>query len=106
MDYTVFKKEFVERFAAKGSDYRDKSKIPFQEANEMVDKMLLTIQKIVANGESLTLPGFGTFNVEERAATRIRNINTGAINEMPAHNVLKFHPTEKMKQIVVNGVVR
>lgn len=106
MDYTVFKKEFVERFAAKGSQHRGKGKLALAEADELVDNMVEVIKEIAAAGDSLTLGGLGTFTVKERAASRTRNIGTGELNDMPAHKVLKFKPSAKMRQVVMDGVVR
>jgi DNA-binding protein HU-beta len=50
--------------------------------------------------ESLTLPGFGTFEVHERAARTGRNPQTGAELKIPASAVAAFKPSAASKSAV------
>jgi DNA-binding protein HU-beta len=47
-------------------------------------------------GERVTLAGFGSFRVVERAEQRGRNPQTGQAITIPAHNVVKFRPGKKL----------
>ncbi|NNF96575.1 MAG: HU family DNA-binding protein, partial [Halobacteria archaeon] len=46
-------------------------------ASRAVDTMLDSISKSLANGDQVTLVGFGTFSVKDRAARTGRNPRTG-----------------------------
>lgn len=52
------------------------------------------------NGERVTLIGFGTFSVSERAARTGRNPQTGKAIEIPAKTVVKFKPGKKLADAV------
>jgi len=64
--------------------------------NALVEIISDTLQK----GESLTLPGFGTFEVHERAARTGRNPQTGAELKIPASTVAAFKPSAAPKPAV------
>jgi DNA-binding protein HU-beta len=57
-------------------------------------KVVQSIQKSIAaalqEGENVTLIGFGTFSVKERAARTGRNPQTGEEIQIPAKKVVKF----------------
>ena len=55
-----------------------------------------TLQK----GDNLTLVGFGTFKVAERAARSGRNPSTGAEIKIPARKVPKFVVGKKLKDSI------
>lgn len=48
------------------------------------------VKDVLKSGESLTLPGFGTFTVVERAARKGRNPQTGDSLTIAARKVVKF----------------
>ena len=48
------------------------------------------VTSTLAKGDKLTLVGFGTFSVTNRAARKGRNPQTGAEINIPAKNVVKF----------------
>ena len=52
------------------------------------------------NGERVTLIGFGTFSVSERAARTGRNPQTGKAIKIPAKTVVKFKPGKKLSDAV------
>ena len=54
------------------------------------------------NGDSVSLIGFGTFYVGERAARTGKNPSTGAALEIPASTVPKFTAGKGLKD-AVNG---
>ncbi|WP_298133863.1 HU family DNA-binding protein [Micropruina sp.] len=55
-----------------------------RDADQAVTATLEAIVATVAAGESVTLPGFGTFEQRARAARTGRNPQTGAAMEIPA----------------------
>ena len=54
--------------------------------------LLEAIAARLADGESVTMPGFGTFEVRERAALTGRNPRTGEAPEIAASRVAAFKP--------------
>ncbi len=57
---------------------------------EAVDGVLETIAARLAAGESVTIPGFGTFEVRERSARTGRNPRTGEVLDIAASRVAAF----------------
>ena len=60
--------------------------------NTFLARMVNAMKK----GDRVTLVGFGSFRVVERAAQKGRNPQTGKSLEIPAHNVVKFKPGRKL----------
>lgn len=54
----------------------------------------------IANGGKVSLVGFGTFEVSERAAREGRNPQTGAVVQIPATKAPKFKAGKALKDIV------
>ena len=61
---------------------------------------LETVTDSLQNGERVTLIGFGTFSVSERAARTGRNPQTGKAIKIPAKTVVKFKPGKKLADAV------
>jgi DNA-binding protein HU-beta len=57
---------------------------------EVLDATLNTIEKQVKKGESVTIPGFGTFSRRARAARTARNPRTGEPIKIKATKVPAF----------------
>lgn len=66
----------------------------------MLDAVLNTISEVLANGDSVRLPGFGSFEVSHRAETKGRNPSTGAEITIAARNVPKFSAGKNLKEAV------
>jgi DNA-binding protein HU-beta len=62
-----------------------------------VDAILDAITTAVANGEKVTLPGFGIWERVQRPARDARNPATGGVVHVPATNVPKFRAAEGFK---------
>jgi len=56
--------------------------------NKVLENMVIAMEK----GERVTIAGFGSFRVVERAEQKGRNPQTGQAIVIPAHNVVKFRP--------------
>lgn len=71
-------------------------------ASDAVDAVLSSIQKSLVNGEKVTLPGFGTFEVRSRAARTGRNPQTGETIQVQASKAPAFKAGAGLKN-AVNG---
>jgi DNA-binding protein HU-beta len=61
-----------------------KAKVSQKEAGECLNATIEAISSALAKGDKITLVGFGTFQVRERAAREGRNPRTGAVLKIPA----------------------
>ncbi|WP_368223531.1 HU family DNA-binding protein [Bacillus velezensis] len=71
-----------------------------KEATPKVEAVFNVIVETLAKGESIKIPGVGTFEVRERAARKGRNIQTGEEIEIPASKAVKFKPAKALKDSV------
>jgi len=78
----------------------EKSGLSKKAAGEAVEAVLNTIAEALAAGEKVTLVGFGTFEVRERAARRGVNPATGAPIDIPATVVPAFKAGKNLKEVV------
>lgn len=69
-------------------------------ATRAVDTMLDSITKSLAGGDPVTLVGFGTFSVKDRAARTGRNPRTGEPIDIPAAKVPGFKAGKALKDAV------
>ena len=69
-------------------------------ADRAVNALIEIISDTLKKGDSLTLPGFGTFEVRERAARKGRNPQTGEEIEISASKVPAFKPGKALKDAV------
>jgi len=70
------------------------------EATRAVDAVVATITKALKKGESVTLVGFGTFDVRARGARTGRNPRTGEEIKIAASNNPAFKPGKALKDAV------
>ena len=74
--------------------------IPKASAAKAVDAVIESIKNTLAEGEAVTLVGFGTFTVRERAARVGRNPRTGDPIDIKAAKVPVFKPGKALKDAV------
>jgi DNA-binding protein HU-beta len=84
------KTEFVEMVA-------DAAQLNRAEAGRAVEAVLSAITKALKKGETLTLVGFGTFTVRDRAAREARNPRTGETIQVAAAKTPAFKPGKALK---------
>ena len=77
------KSELADRLGAKAG-------VSKASAADSIDAMLSTISEALARGESVSIAGFGTFSVRERAAREGRNPRTGEPIAIAASKVASF----------------
>jgi len=69
-------------------------------AGKALDAMLDAIKDALVQGDSVTLVGFGTFKVSDRAARIGRNPQTGKELAIPASKSVKFSVGKILKDAV------
>ena len=73
------------------------------QAHSAVDAVLSAIAEALARGESVVLPGFGTFTTKMRAARQGRNPHTGESIAIAASKVPSFKPGKTLRDAVRAG---
>jgi DNA-binding protein HU-beta len=70
------------------------------EAEKFMNAYTEAIKEALLDEEEVKLIGFGTFSVQEKAATTARNPrNPGETIEVPAKKVVKFKLSKKLKEL-------
>jgi DNA-binding protein HU-beta len=69
-------------------------------AEQVVVSIFGAITDAMAAGDKVTLVGFGTFSVSERAAREGRNPQSGQTMSIPAKKVVKFKAGAKLTDSV------
>ena len=87
------KAELIDAVAEKG----DISKV---DARKAVDAALEVFTEAMAKGDSVTLVGFGTFSVKERAARTGKNPQTGEPIAIDAAKVPTFKAGKNLKDAI------
>ncbi len=87
------KSELIDAIAASAD-------IPKAAAARALDAMVDTVTDSLKKGESVSLVGFGTFQVKERAARTGRNPQTGEPIEISAAKVPSFKAGKALKDSV------
>jgi DNA-binding protein HU-beta len=89
----VNKSELIEAIAASAD-------IPKATAGRALDAVIESVTKTLAAGDSVTLVGFGTFAVKERAARTGRNPQTGKAINIAAAKIPGFKAGKALKDAV------
>jgi len=71
-----------------------------KDAQAVVERVLSSITKALASGDSVSLVGFGTFKVAARKARKGRNPQTGQEITIAASKVPKFVAGKALKEAV------
>lgn len=87
------KSEFIQAMA-------EKSGLTVKDATTALNATLEVIQESLQKGESVSLVGFGTFEVKERAARTGRNPQTKQPIEIPASKAPSFKAGKPLKEAV------
>ena len=78
----------------------EKSGLNQKDAGKALDGLTQAISDALANGEDVTLVGFGTFKVTERKAKKGRNPATGEAIQIPAKKAPIFKAGKAFKDAV------
>lgn len=71
--------------------------MPQEAAHRAVNATIDTITEAIGKGDSVVLPGFGTFSRKHREARQCRNPRTGEMVETPEKYIPSFKPGKKLK---------
>lgn len=66
----------------------------------VIDAAITILTEQLAAGESVTLQGFGSFEIREHAATTARNPRTGEAVSVPAKRVPAFKAAKTLKEAI------
>lgn len=88
------KSELIDAIAEKGG-------LSKADAGKALDATIASVTEALKAGDTVTLVGFGTFGVKERAARTGRNPQTGATLEIKASKVPSFKAGKGLKDAVV-----
>jgi DNA-binding protein HU-beta len=77
-----------------------KADVTKKQADAVLSAALDAIMEAVANGEKVTLVGFGSFESRERKAREGRNPKTGATMLIPETTVPAFSAGKSFKELV------
>ena len=80
----------------------DRAGISKGDASKALDAVLDTITSALQSGEKVSLTGFGTFEVRNRAARTARNPQTGAEMQVAASKAPAFKAGKGFKDAVNN----
>jgi DNA-binding protein HU-beta len=78
----------------------DKANLTKTQIQDAVRALLKTIMKVVADGDKVTLVGFGTFEPKVRSAREGRNPKTGDKLDIPAARVPTFSAGKAFREAV------
>jgi DNA-binding protein HU-beta len=70
------------------------------QATRALEAFLAGIQATLVQGQRVTISGFGTFDVSQRKARRVRNPQSGSAIEVRARRVPRFAPAADFKSAV------
>lgn len=87
------KQELVSKMA-------EDANISKKSAEEALASFIGSVKSSLKAGDSVSLIGFGTFNVSHRAARTGRNPQTGAVLQIAARNVPTFKAGKGLKDAV------
>ena len=69
-------------------------------AKSALESFLKNVGQTLTNGEKISLVGFGSWSVSERAEREGRNPQTGKTIKIAAKNVVKFKPGSELDESV------
>ncbi|HEY4714019.1 MAG TPA: HU family DNA-binding protein [Aquirhabdus sp.] len=87
------KSELIDAIASKAS-------LSKTDSAQALDAVISAVGEALKSGDTVTLVGFGTFSVKERAARTGRNPKTGAAIQIAASKVPGFKAGKGLKDIV------
>lgn len=87
------KQELIDAMAAE-------SGLTKKDAKEALDAIVNSIEGALKKGEGISLVGFGSFSVVQKAAKTGKNPKTGAPIQIPAKKAVKFKPGKELAEAV------
>ena len=78
----------------------DGSGITKAAAEKALNSFVAAVSEAIANGDKITLVGFGTFDVATRSQREGRNPRTGETITIPSSKVVRFKAGNKLKETI------
>jgi DNA-binding protein HU-beta len=78
----------------------DKTGLSKSKSKEVLEAVTSTITETLADGDKVTLVGFGTFTTTERPARKAMNPKTSEVIDVPEKRVAKFKPGAALSNTV------
>lgn len=78
----------------------EKSGFTKKDSGEMLDAIIEVVTESLAEGQEISILGFGKFSVSHRAATTGKNPQTGEPIKIAARNQAKFKPGKGLKDAI------
>jgi integration host factor subunit alpha len=69
-----------------------------RDSSRIVDSIVRTIRDTLSKGEEVKISGFGKFTLHEKKPRKGRNPKTGDEIQIAARRVLKFRPSEVLRE--------
>jgi len=104
--FTVSTRRFFSAFSTEEKDMikldiinrvADKTGVPKQKAEQVVDALFNAMKEAMANGSRIELRGFGVFVVKPRKRGIGRNPRTGKEVPIPAGKTIRFKPGKELQ---------
>ncbi len=87
------KKELIDAISKRAGMAKNESEIA-------LNAVISCLTDLLAQGDSIILPGFASLSVKKRAARTGRNPSTGKPINIPASNVVSFKTGSKLKETI------
>jgi DNA-binding protein HU-beta len=81
--WALYKTDLIQKVA-------EKTSLPTSQVKEMLQSLLEAMTEALKGGDKVTLVGFGTLSIQERAARRGTDPNTGKLIEIPKRKTVRF----------------
>lgn len=78
------------------------AKLPLSTAVRAIDGLIRITKEKLAEGEEISIRGFGTLSVVHREERIGRNPQTGEEKPIPAHRTVKFKISKEFKETLNN----
>jgi len=82
----------------------DKLGLNKRESKDMVEGFFDLIHTTLVSGDDVKLSGFGNFNIRRKAPRPGRNPRTGEAIPIKARDVVTFHASHKLKEVVQGDI--
>lgn len=78
------------------------AKLPLSTAVKAIDGLIRIAKEKLAEGEEISIRGFGALSVVRREERKGRNPQTGEEKTIPAHRTVKFKISKEFKETLNN----
>lgn len=73
------------------------------QAREVIGDVVRAISEGLADGEEISLSGFGNFRLVDHPAQSVHNVRTGEQMQIPAYKTVHFRGFAKLKHLINMG---